>query len=134
MHLTSIYTFPDRRAVLYELLRERDDTVNISHKEMPSFDEHCRFVESHPYMAWYFIVQADKVVGTCYLTKQGEIGAQVFKAYRGHGYGRDAVKVLMWKHGDRRYLANINPRNEASIAMFGKLGFKQCQVTFEKPV
>ena len=34
---------------LYDLLKERTPTVSISHKALPSFKEHCRFVASHPY-------------------------------------------------------------------------------------
>jgi len=134
MHLTNIYERPDRHLLLYDLLRERESVVSISHKGMPCYGDHKRFVESQPYQAWYAMVHDDVVVGACYLSKQNEIGVAVFKAHRGNWHGPAAVSMMMKKHGQRRYLANINPRNEASIAMFGKLGFKQCQVTFEKSV
>ena len=35
---------------LYELLSERDPVANISHKQMPTYDEHIRFVTSKPYL------------------------------------------------------------------------------------
>jgi hypothetical protein len=56
MNLISIYERPDRALVLHQLLEERDESANISHKAMPSWDDHVRFVESKPYQAWYFIV------------------------------------------------------------------------------
>ena len=37
----------------------------------------------------------------------------------------------MYELGDGRNLANINPLNEPSIALFKKLGFKLIQYTFE---
>ena len=40
---------------LYELLAERDPVANISHREMPTFDQHRKFVDSRPYKAWYLI-------------------------------------------------------------------------------
>ena len=33
---------------LYELLKSRDPRTNISHKSMPSFEEHIKFVKSKP--------------------------------------------------------------------------------------
>ena len=29
---------------LFELLKERDPRANISHKKMPSYDEHIKFI------------------------------------------------------------------------------------------
>lgn len=131
MHLTNIYERPDRALVLYQLLQERDPVANISHKEMPSFDEHVRFVESKPYAAWYFI-EDEKTVGACYLSKQDEIGVFVFKAHQGKRYGPWAIDAIMLKHGKRRYLANVSPPNVKSAEIFRNLGFKPIQVTFER--
>ena len=33
---------------LYNQLKERDPTINISHKKMPSYTEHSKFVLSKP--------------------------------------------------------------------------------------
>ena len=56
MKLIDVYASPEAARVLYELLAERNPEQNISHKAMPSFDEHCAFVASKPYQAWYLIV------------------------------------------------------------------------------
>lgn len=125
-----MYFHPAGTQVLYDLLRERDETINISHKRMPSWDEHIRFVESAPYEAWYLICDPDPL-GSIYLSRQNEIGVFVFKEYQGLGYGRRAIKALMEKHGKRRYLANINPRNERSANLFASLGFNLIQHTYE---
>jgi RimJ/RimL family protein N-acetyltransferase len=121
------------------LLKERDETTNISHKGLPDFEAHRAFVESKPYADWCFIEVDhwkdgdcfDLVVGACYLSKQDEIGVFIFKAHQGKGYGWRAVKALIDKHGPRRYLANINPRNERSAELFSRMGFKLIQHTFE---
>ena len=131
MKLASVYERPDRAQLLFQLLEERGPDVSISHKAMPTWDEHVRFVESRPYQAWYFI-EAEGVVGACYLSKQDEIGVFVFNAHQGKGYGPWAIEAIMLKHGKRRYLANINPRNTKSAEIFRNLGFKQIQVTFER--
>jgi RimJ/RimL family protein N-acetyltransferase len=131
MNLISIYERPDRALVLYQLLEERDPAANISHRAMPSWDEHVRFVETKPYEAWYFI-EREGIVGACYLSKQDEIGVFVFKAHQGKNYGPWAIEAIMLKHGKRRYLANISPRNERSAEIFRNLGFKQIQATYER--
>ncbi len=126
--LSSIYERPDRHELLYQLLGERDETVNISHKVMPAWADHVRFVESQPYEAWYFI--GDEPFGACYLTKQNEIGIFIFKEHQRKGYGIRAIDALIDKHGHRRYLANISSRNAPSISLFRKLGFNHAQHTY----
>ena len=44
---------PEQIKSLYELLARR--THNISHKEMPTFEQHCDFVKSDPYRVWFLI-------------------------------------------------------------------------------
>ena len=130
MQLIDVYYHGDRCQLLYWLLAERNGETNISHRVMPSWDEHIRFVAGHPYEAWYLIVDRNLIVGACYLTKQSEIGVQIFKANQGKGHGKAAVNALMSLFGPRRYLANINPANERSAKMFQGLGFKLIQHTY----
>lgn len=132
MNLVSIYERPDRALVLHQLLEEREPDANISHKAMPSWDEHVRFVESKPYQAWYFIEDGTQTVGACYLSKQDEIGVFVFKHHQGKNYGPWAIDAIMLKHGKRRYLANVSPRNGKSAEIFRNLGFKHIQNTYER--
>lgn len=123
--------------LLYQLLKEREPHQNISHKEMPTWHEHQKFVFSQPYAAWYFIEwemdrsieTGRKIVGAIYLTHHREIGIQIFKKYRGHGYATAAIKMLMEKWPGK-FLANINPANEASIKLFQKFGFQHIQNTY----
>lgn len=130
MKLISVYTRPDRHELLYRLLAERGDEVNISHQEMPSLSQHILFVESMPYEAWYFICDPEPV-GACYLSRMNEIGVFVFGEHQKKGYARQAVQAIIAKHGPGRYLANISPRNEGSKFLFNGLGFKVIQHTYE---
>ena len=45
---------------LYDLLLERDPKANISHKKMPTFTEHLKFVKSKPYSKWYVILKEEQ--------------------------------------------------------------------------
>lgn len=116
---------------LYELLTERDPSVNISHKKMPTYEEHVEFVMSKPYSKWYIINYKNQKSGSIYLTNQNEIGIFIKKEMRNREIGKKALRVLI-KHNPRaRYLANVNPRNTRSIKFFKKNRFKLIQHTYE---
>lgn len=124
-------TLSDAR-FLYELLKQRPAYANISHKLMPSFDEHQSFIASKPYAHWYVIMAQKGVrIGAIYLTENNEIGVAILKTHQGKGYAERAIKALMKQHPQERYLANIAPHNEASRELFSKLGFAPIQHTYE---
>src|SRR5580700_4473515 len=107
---------------LYELLKEREPHQNISHREMPSFEEHTHFVDSHPYREWFIIFYEWRNVemgpiGAIYLSKQNEIGIFIAKEYQGKGHGKTAICLLMNRYPGERFLANIAPGNSRSLAM-----------------
>jgi len=116
--------------ILYELLAERTPEQSISHKAMPTWAEHRAFVESKPYLAWYLIRVDDAFVGAIYLSKQREIGVSIFRDQQRKGYARAAVLELMRLHPGK-FLANVNPKNEASRKLWESLGFNLLQVTYQ---
>lgn len=119
---------------LYELLEERERHESISHRRMPSMGRHRRFFESRPYLAWYLLCHDETLVGAAYVTHQREVGIAISKKHRGRGLGSLALTVLLQAHRGQRLVANINPANEASIALFRKHGFGgPIQITLEKP-
>lgn len=138
IRLVNIYDYDEemRHRLLWQLLEERPMEANISHRGMPAWEQHVAFVESRPYMMWYFIAAADdldRVFGAVYLgfAKSGtrtfnEVGIGVFKLYQGKGIGRDAMIELQRIHKGPLY-ANIAPGNETSKAFFESLGFRKIQ-------
>ena len=127
-----MYRIENSEKLLYDLLSEREPHVNISHQEMPTWEEHCAFVASHPYKEWNIIVSdTNKLVGACYLSRMNEIGVFIFKAHQGKGYGTFAIDAMRIRHPGERILANVAPSNDASHKLFKKLGFRLIQVTYE---
>jgi RimJ/RimL family protein N-acetyltransferase len=116
---------------LYALLSERESFVNISHKKMPTYDEHLNFINSKPYSKWYIIKKDKQNVGSIYLSKQNEIGIFIKKEFQKDGLGTDSMKLLMKKNPRSRYLANVSPKNLKSQKFFKKSGFKLIQNTYE---
>ena len=131
MKLVDVYETPEAVDVLWELLVERDASVNISHKE-PSWEKHVAFVRSKPYSAWYLIVAGPETVGAIYLSNLDEIGVFILRRHQGKGHGPRAIGAIIRKHKRDRYLANISPRNARSIRLFEKLGFCLIQQTYER--
>lgn len=133
MKLVSVYDQPMAPFVLYQLLEEREHHQCISHKAMPDFMEHVRFVYSKPYLAWYLVEEGGEFIGATYLTKQREIGIFLFKKFQGKSLGAKAIELLMQTHPGR-FLANIAPTNPGSSEFFKNLGFKLIQHTYELEV
>lgn len=116
---------------LYELLKQRTKEQSISHKVMPTYKDHKRFVISSPYKAWYIIKDYDLYpIGSIYLTHNNEIGIAIHGSCRSLGAGTEAVKALMRLFKGPFY-ANINPANTPSIEFFKKkFGARLIQHTY----
>ena len=116
---------------LYELLKEREPSTNISHKKMPTFNQHVNFVLSKPYSKWYIILQGIDKVGSIYLSKQNEIGIFLKKESNITNIKKVVLKLMIEKNPKKRYLANVNPKNKELIKFFKKNNFKLLQYTYE---
>ena len=129
MILAPVASVPNATHILYELLKERPPEAAISHKRMPTFEEHAAFVAGHPYQAWYLLEVGGACVGSAYLTKQSEVGIFIFKQHHGRGYGKRAIALLR-EHHPGRLLANVAPGNAASHKFFRALGAVKIQETY----
>ena len=116
---------------LYNLLIERDTRANISHKKIPSYNQHVSFVSAKPYSKWYVILYGTNKAGSIYLTSQNEIGIFIKKSFQNKQIGNIVLHKLIQKNPKKRYLANVNPQNKKSMRFFKNNGFKLIQYTFE---
>jgi RimJ/RimL family protein N-acetyltransferase len=138
--LVPISEHPDAAKILWDLMEEVSSDQAISHKGMPTWEDHLDFVHRAEqglterngvlYDGFYLIEVGDRIVGYVSLTSLHWIGIRLFRSEQGEGYGPQAVKLLIERHGHRRYVANINPMNSPSRKMFSSLGFKPVQVTY----
>ena len=116
---------------LYDLLKNKDPNANISHKKMPSYDEHVKFVMSKPYTNWYIIEYEKKNVGAIYLSKQDEIGISINNDYEYDQIVKPALKLLMKLNQRKRYLANTSPKDVRSQEFLLKNGFIGLEYVYE---
>ena len=133
MILTSVYGNTAAPEVLYRLLQERTPEQSISHKAMPTWEQHLAFVNAvpHPYPHWYLLQEKGEFVGSIYLTERREVGLCVFDGARGQGYGRVAMALLEAMHPGPM-LANIAPGNPRSHRFFQLHGFELVQMTYRR--
>ena len=117
---------------LYELLLQRKKIVNISHKKMPTYEEHVKFIASEPYSKWYIIQIDDKKIGSIYLTKENEIGIHFFTQYEESERFQNVIKEFFLKEPQDRFVMNVSPKNEQYIDLAKKLGFHLVQHTYER--
>lgn len=128
MILISVYNTqePERsmyERILYKLLQERKPHQNISHKEMPSYENHQKFIRSEPYKEHWLVYNGKLPVGSIYLSKNNEIGIFIFEEFHGKGWGTKALNFVMKRHKKDNLFANIAPNNHKSINFFKRHGF-----------
>ena len=124
----------DDAKFLFDLLKQRQGIVNISHKSLPTWEEHVEFIKNNTYQSWDIIWVDNVRIGNIYLTDRDEIGIFLDKESQSNGYGSIAINEFMKKNGKKRYLANIRPTNYKSIQFFGKHGFIHIQNTYHKKI
>ena len=116
---------------LYKLLKDRDPKENISHKEMPSYKEHIKFVKSKPYQKWYVIEKNRKKIGSIYFSKQNEIGVHFLSKMSNESIRQTAIQEIIKKNPGEKYFINVSPKNNDQINFLKKNGFSLAQYTFE---
>ena len=122
-------------SVLYEFVINRDH--NISNTILPSYEEHKKFVHSHPYRCWYLIRKDSQFIGAIYLLKSNNIGASTISGCE--KYIGQAIQRLVSKYKPLPaiksvrasvFSINTNPENYDLILELEKLGAKLIQQTY----
>jgi len=112
---------------LYDMLKERDSIENYLHKEMPTYEDHTKFVmESNPYDGWYIIIFDSKRVGHINIVHKDnyEIGWFIKKEFQTSGIVVKAFEMLKKLHKSPIYTGKNNPKNIRANRFLEKLGFK----------
>jgi len=116
---------------LYNLLEKRNPDLNISHKQMPTLDEHKEFVLSKPYTNWYIIKKNNDKIGAIYLSKNDEIGISILENFEFDEIAKESFKIIMELNPRKRYLANVSPKNKSSQEFLERNGFMGLEYVYE---
>ena len=134
-------------AALYSHMEQRSPDQNISHRSMPTWEQHVAFVGSKPYSGWWLVydhIEASNAgedgegcpqreytcIGQVYFTRAREIGIQISNDYWRIGYGSEITTKVIEMVPRGPIFANVSPRNIASQKLFESLGFGVVQWTY----
>lgn len=129
MRLIDVYSTKESLQILYDLLKEREPFQNISHKSMPTWDEHLAFFSSKPYAHWYLVEHDGEFVGSIYISKQRELGRFLFKKHTGKGLMHEAFKLLHAKHPGK-FIGNVAPGNRPAQKQVENEGWNLVQYVY----
>lgn len=121
---------------LYELLLSRKYT--ISHRTLPSIEEHTSFVSSHPYRVWYIVTMDNRSIGSFYLANDNTIGINLINCDNVDNvasvirYVKEAYTPLPAIRSIRTqaFAVNVPPENTVLQNSLVALGAELLQVTY----
>lgn len=116
---------------LFELLRKRDSRANISHRSMPTYKQHVKFVKSNPYSKWYVVWFSNLRIGSTYITNQDEITVHLENNFDKNVIRKFVIKTIIKYNPRKRYFINTSPYNKKLIRFLKTLGVTLLQQTYE---
>ena len=120
---------------LHKILLDRK--YSISHTDIPSLNEHNKFVLSHPYVAWYLIYKSENLVGSLYVHSDNSIGLNVNQSTK--EYVSEIISFVKANHKPlpsvksvRRgeFFINVSSNNGELIKCLQQLGKDEIQRSF----
>lgn len=120
---------------LYLLLKKR--THSISHINLPTKNEHRKFVSGNPYLSWYLIRKKNDLIGSVYLKSDNSIGLNFNEfnrqiIYEVIAYIKKHYKPLSAIKSVRReeFYVNVAYRNKKLIKILQSLSKNEIQRSF----
>ena len=122
--------------VLYELLKTR--IHSISHKSIPTFEQHTKFVKNNPYRVWYLLSDNQGYFGTVYVAENNNIGINIDSSRL-----NDTLKKIIRKIEseirplspitslrNEKFTINVPITNQIMISAIKEFGYVLIQITF----
>lgn len=121
---------------LYQLLKKR--VYSISHKELPEFEKHKKFVLNSPYRFWYLIQNSNSVFGAFYIKFDNSVGLnlqlsnqilleKVIEFIRSELSPMPAEESVIPDY----FYINVANKNVDLLDLFDELGICRLQVSFK---
>ena len=120
---------------LYLLLKKRKNF--ISHNFFPNPNDHKKFVQEHPYLAWYLIYQNDELIGTVYIQSDNSVGLNITHSIE--EIVSEIINFIKKNHNPlppiksvrrKEFFFIISPNNKKLITILNQLGKCEIQRSF----
>ena len=135
--LVKVIPVKEHENFLYELLKNREKKISISHEKLPSFYQHKKFLRSSPYRHWFIIKKGSSLLGSTYITKSNCVAIHLLKNNKELiikiiSFIIRTFKPLKELPSIRRkeFIMNITSNNRLYAEILKQLGGKKVQETF----
>lgn len=138
LELSNVSEEPDNVRILFNLLLARPK--GISHEIAPNYKDHCNFVISHPYIAWYFVLADGEPVGSCYVKIDNSIGLN--SEFENYKELSEVLQMLLKRHvpgpeiksvRPAYFYINVNSDNVKMQQQLAAIGLNPIQLSFRIP-
>ena len=119
----------EHKKLLFKVFHQRKDVERISSDPQLVFDDHCKFVENHPYRYWFLVKTESYYIGAVNISYQNSLGIHLFDEYENYlgqllGKICDTIKPLPGRASVRsgNFTINVSPKNvklERKLKIFG---------------
>ena len=123
--------------ILYKILKNRDTKFSISHKSIPTLEEHIKFVISNPYRYWFIIKRSRIVLGSVYITTSNEVSISLLKNSKKNF--SDILNLIIQNitplpaivsRRNEKFILNLSPNNKFYIKLLNNIGAQKIQETY----
>ena len=121
---------------LFKLLQERN--FYISHNKDVSYKQHCKFVDNHPYRAWFLIELSNQIIGSIYIATDNSIGIDLSSKHLIHIQG--VLDILYKKYKplkginsvrNKNFFINVSEKNKKLKQALKQLGYSPIQISYQ---
>ena len=121
--------------ILYNLLKKR--VHNISHKQLPSYEEHKSFILNHPYREWFLVKSNNTYYGSIYVLENNCIGINMDTdnmniIKKSINWVVSEIKPLpgIKSVRNKNFHININPKNKKMAKILSNLNADLIEHTY----
>jgi len=127
----------DQVEFLFNLLKSR--RFGISHKSMPTFNEHKFFISNFPYFKWLIISYGGTKIGALYINQDNSVSINLLpnkikyldvtiKSFESKFLPQEPLKSLRSKN----FFFNLHPEDIMMQKTLEKNGYVLSQISYEK--
>ena len=123
---------------LFKILKDRKINSSISHKKLPTYKEHKKFVLSMPYRYWLFIRGENINLGSVFVSRNNEISINLLENDEST-YAEvlhfvinnfKPLKAIPSKRNSN-FILNISPKNKFVLNILKKFKIEKVQETYK---
>ena len=136
--LEDVNSSNNHKIFLFEMFQKRKENDRISSSIDLSFEEHCRFINEHPYRYWFLLKKTDRYIGSLNISNENSIGVQLLESHQ--SYFEVLIHQVLETYEPlpaipsvrpSNFIVNISPKNNQLETILQKMGASCIQKTFK---